>query len=345
MDTSSANRPFTAGSRNSDSLLTPCPDPPCTLRSMISSAEIATDSFHSRHAAPGREGRAAAAYLWLGLPLMFVVRLTLPLAGYAGVCLIGLAHLGLLSAVVKRLQRRSVTRDAGLQVASMLLVLGPAVFFLGAVTGSPNPAHSLDYAWNTIGVTTGSLFTTAGFVALATSLWLRGEQLSAALAGLGVVLATKFWLPTLGLRVAVLAMGSGQAWANLERVYAHVRSTNVPMTELADSWRGFLLLWVYALSTLSKVLNLLACAIFAVALRRRGTIGAATARVGGVLSVALAALIVFGRPFLPFPAVRIAWAVATIPFIVYVLPYVLGSAIARRGVHAPEENLSPNTAI
>jgi hypothetical protein len=115
------------------------------------------------------------------------------------------------------------------------------------------------------------------------------------------------------------------------------------MTELADSWRGFLLLWVYALSTLSKVLHLLACAIFAMALRRHRAIGAATARVGAGLALALAALIVFGRPFLDVPAVRVAWGVATIPFIAYVLPYVLGAALARAGARAGEENLPPTT--
>ena len=103
------------------------------------------------------------------------------------------------------------------------------------------------------------------------------------------------------------------------------------MTELVDSWRGFLLLWVYALSTLSKVLNLLACGLFAVALRRHRAIGTATARICAALALALAALIVFGRPFIGVPAVRVAWAVATIPFIVYVLPYVVGAALARAG--------------
>jgi hypothetical protein len=193
-------------------------------------------------------------------------------------------------------------------------------------------------------VATGSLVTTAGFVALATSLWSREERLVAALAGVAVVLATTLWLPTLGLRVAVLATGSGHAWADLERVYAHVRSTNAPMTELADSWRGFLLLWVYALSTLSKVLSFLACALFAVALRRHRAIGPATARIGAVLALTLAALIVFGRPFLEVPAVRVAWAVATIPFIAYVLPYVLGAALALAGARAGEENL-PGTNL
>jgi hypothetical protein len=98
------------------------------------------------------------------------------------------------------------------------------------------------------------------------------------------------------------------------------------------------------LSTLSKVLQLLACAIFAVALRRHRAIGHATARVGAVLALALAALIVFGRPFLGVPAVRVAWAVATIPFIAYVLPYVLGAALARAGARADEKNL-PGTTL
>ena len=108
------------------------------------------------------------------------------------------------------------------------------------------------------------------------------------------------------------------------------------MTELADSWRGFLLLWTYALSTLSKVMALLACALFAGALRRHRAIGPTVARIGAALALALAALIVFGRPFLGVPAVRVAWAVATIPFIVYVLPYVLGAALAPAGGRAGE---------
>ena len=311
---------------------------------MITSAELTTDRFGA-HETTWRPWRlAAGAYLWLGLPLMFLVRLALPVSGYGGVILVGLAHLGLLSAVVRRRQRPSGARDAALRLASLLLVLGPAVFFFGAITGSPNPVDAVGYAWNTIGVATGSLVTTAGLVALATSLWSKGEREVAALAGVAVVLAATLWLPTLGLRVAVLATGSGQAWADLERVYAHVRSTNAPMTELADSWRGFLLLWVYALSTLSKVLNLLACAILAMALRRHRAIGPATARVAAALALALAALIVFGRPFLGMPAVRVAWAVATIPFIVYVLPYVLGAALAPAGARAGEDNV-PTTSL
>lgn len=170
-----------------------------------------------------------------------------------------------------------------------------------------------------------------------------GERVVAALAVVAVVVATTLWLSTLGLRVAVLATGSGHAWADLERVYAHVRSTNAPMTELADSWRGFLLLWAYALSTLSKVLTLLACALFAGALRRHGAIGTSTARIAAALALTLAALIVFGRPFLGAPAVRIAWAVATIPFIVYVLPYALGVALAPAAAVAGGENLPATT--
>jgi hypothetical protein len=309
---------------------------------MITSAELTTDRFAGHETARGYGRLAAGAYLWLGLPLMFLVRLALPVAGYGGVLLIGLAHLGLLSAVVRR--RQSGARDAALRLAGLLLVLGPAVFFFGAITGSPNPVDAVGYAWNTLGVATGSLVTTAGLVALSTSLWSRGERVIAALAGVGVVLATTLWLPTLGLRVAVLATGSGQAWADLERVYAHIRSTNAPMTELADSWRGFLLLWTYALSTLSKVLALLACALLAGALRRQRAIGPAAARIGAALALALAALIVFGRPFLGVPAVRVAWAVATIPFIVYVLPYVLGAALAPAGARAGEDNV-PMTSL
>jgi hypothetical protein len=310
---------------------------------MITSAELTTSRFATHATTRGPWHLAAGTYLWLGLPLMFLVRLALPVTGYGGVLLVGLAHLGLLSAVVRRRQRHS-GGDAAQRLAGLLLVLGPAVFFFGAITGSPNPVDAVGYAWNTIGVATGSLVTTAGLVALSTSLWSRGERVVAALAGVGVVLATTLWLPTLGLRVAVLATGSGQAWADLERVYAHVRSTNAPMTELADSWRGFLLLWTYALSTLSKVLALLACALFAGALRRHRAITPAVARIGAALALALAALIVFGRPFLGVPAVRVAWAVATIPFIGYVLPYVLGAALAPAGVRAGEENV-PTTSL
>jgi hypothetical protein len=286
---------------------------------------------------------AERAYLWLGLPLMCLVRFALPVAGYGGVLLVGLAHLGLLSAAVRGRQRQSGAHDAALRLSGLLLVLGPAVFFFGAITGSPNPTDALGYTWNTVGVATGSLVTTAGLVALATSLWSRGDRVVAALAGVAIVLATTLWLPTLGLRVAVLATGSGHAWADLERVYAHFRSTNAPMTELADSWRGFLLLWVYALSTLSKVLTLLACAILAGAVRRHRAISPAIARIAAALALALAALIVFGRPFLGVPALRVAWAVATIPFIGYVLPYVLGAALAPAGARAGEENLPAAT--
>ena len=310
---------------------------------MISSPEITADRFAGHDTMRRHERRAAGVYLWLGLPLMFLARFALPVTGYGGVLLLGLVHLGLLSAVVTRTQRQTGARDAALRLASQLLVLGPGVFFFGAITGSPTPVDSLGYAWNTIGVATGSLVTAAGLVALATSLWSRGERVASAVAALGVVLATTLWLPTLGLRAAVLATGSGHAWADLERVYAHVRSTNAPMIELADSWRGFLLLWVYALSTLSKVLHLLACATMAVALRRHRAIGAAAARIGAGLALSLAAVIVFGRPFLDVFAVRVAWAVATIPFVAYVVPYILGAALARAGACADEEILSAAT--
>jgi hypothetical protein len=144
---------------------------------MISSARLTTDRFAGHDTSQGHERRATGAYLWLGLPLMFLVRLALPVTGYGGVLLVGLAHLGLLAAVVRRRQRQSCPRDAALRLASLLLVLGPAVFFFGAITGSPNPVDSLGYGWNTIGVATGSLVTTAGLVALATSLCSRGNEL------------------------------------------------------------------------------------------------------------------------------------------------------------------------
>lgn len=306
---------------------------------MISSADLTTDSFAGHDTRRGHTRSATAVYLWLGLPLMFLVRLVLPAAGYGGVFVVGLAHLGLLSAIVTGGRRWHAARGTALPLASLLLVLGPATFFFGAITGSPTPVDAVGYAWNTVGVAIGSLVTTAGLVALASSLWAREERGVAAIAAVAVVLATTLWLPTLGLRVAVLATGSGQAWADLEHVYAHVRSTNAPMIELVDSWRGFLLLWVYALSTLSKVLMLLACAVFAGALRRHRAIGTAAARFGTTLALALAALIVVGRPLLGVPAVRLGWAVATIPFIAYVLPYVLGAALAQARVRPDEDDV------
>ncbi len=145
---------------------------------MVSSAELTTDRFASRETARGYGPLAAGAYLWLGLPLMFLVRLALPVTGYRGVLLVGFAHLALLTVVVRRRQRQSGARDAALQLANLLLVLGPAVFFFGAITGSPNPVDAVGYTWNTIGVATGSLVTTAGLVALATSLWARGNAWS-----------------------------------------------------------------------------------------------------------------------------------------------------------------------
>ena len=167
---------------------------------MISSADLTTDRFTGHEPARGYGRLAAGAYLWLGLPLMFLVRLALPATGYGGVLLVGLAHLGLLPAVVRRRQRQSGARDAALRLAGLLLVLGPAVFFFGAITGSPTPVDAVGYAWNTIGVATGSLVTTAGLVALSTSLWSRGERVVAALAGVGVVLATTHWPRRSGCR-------------------------------------------------------------------------------------------------------------------------------------------------
>lgn len=292
---------------------------------------------------------ACAIYLWLGLPGMFLARLVLPVAGYSGLSIVGLVHLGLLATALTHAHRRQRHRDACLRAATVCLVLGPGIFFLGAATGSPNPLHAAGYAWNTVGVTIGSLLTTAGFVALAASLWSRGEQLVAALGVAGAILATTLWLPSLALRVAVLATDSGQAWADLERVYAHVRTSNAPMANLTDSWRGFMLVFTYALSTLAKVLLFLVSAVFAWAAGRRGLIGQGSARTSAVTGLGLAVLVTIGRACFGVSPVRIAWAIATIPFAAYLLPYVLGAAVALRAMpvglrSGVQDGCSPRTS-
>ncbi len=290
--------------------------------------------------------RIGILYLWLGLPLMLVSRIVLPRGGYLGLLLIGLVHLALLAAVATHLNTRSrVARGTGATgTAGLLLLLGPAIFVLGAASGAPGPANPASYAWNTMGLFLGSIVTLAGFVALAVAVWTRGELVPAALGLAGALLATTLWLPSLALRIAVLATGSGDVWAALDEVYAHFRASNAPVAQFADSWRVFLLLVAYVLSTVHKVFVFLICAHFASTLRRVDLIGVAAARTLGVLGLALAAVVLFGRLLFAVPAVRVAWMVATMPFGAYVLAYALGVtliAYASWGVrHVPEPERS-----
>ena len=173
--------------------------------------------------------------------------------------------------------------------------------------------------------------TFSGFVVLSVALWRTGEHVAAALGVAGTLLGAAMWLPSLGLRVAVLATGSGESWAALEPVYAHFRGSNEPFVALADSWRAFLLLWTYGLSTFHKILASLVCATFALALARQRLVNPASGRVLGGVSLGVAAPATVGRPLFAIPVVQAAWAVATIPFTAYVLPYFVGACKVRRG--------------
>jgi hypothetical protein len=174
-------------------------------------------------------------YLWLGLPLMLVARAALPLGGFRLLLALGLVHIALLLFARCALARRE--RDSGEQHATdVFLVVGPALFVLGAATGAPSPAFPASYAWNTLGLLLGSLVTLAGLMAVAVRLWRSGEYLIASL-GLGSALvAAAVWLPSLALRVAVLATGAGDAWAAEEVLYTHFRTSNAPFTLHPESW-------------------------------------------------------------------------------------------------------------
>jgi hypothetical protein len=289
-------------------------------------ADDAASLLASRHQLPRR---IWSIYLWLGLPLMLFMRIALPRAGYAVLALVGLAHASVIAVAATRLSRARKAGGRADDTAALLLLLGPAIFVLGAATGAPNPANAEAYVWNTAGLLLGSLIALAGFVAICATLVSAGARLAASLTFAAILLSTALWLPSLALRVAVLATGSGESWAALDQVYAHFRQSNLPLSEFADSWRAFLLVLTYVLSTLHKVLLFLACACAARALRRAGLISGTAGRVITWLSMALAVVVLAGRFLWAAPVIATLWALATIPFAAYVLLYFLGTALLR----------------
>jgi hypothetical protein len=273
----------------------------------------------------------ALLYLWLGLPLMLMARVALPLGGFRLLLALGLVHTALLLFASRALARRK--DDTGEERAThAFLVVGPALFMLGAATGAPSPALPMSYAWNTLGLLLGSLVTFAGLIAVTVRLWKSGQHLIASLGMGSALLAAAVWLPSLALRVAVLATGAGDAWAAEEVLYMHFRTSNAPFTLHPESWRAVLLMWTYVLSTLHKILLFGVIAIFSVGLARGGFVSRRSACMLGGLAAALALLLVLGRLFFDVPAMQVAWGVSSIPFVTYVLPYFLGLAMLPRRI-------------
>jgi hypothetical protein len=289
----------------------------------------ATSVVHSMCAELSMARMVAHLYLWLGLPLMLVARVTLSLGGFRLLLAAGLAHIALLLLASRAVSWRE--SPTGEQCAThVFLVVGPALFVLGAATGAPSPAFPASYAWNTLGLLLGSVVTFAGLMAVAVRLWRSGECLIASLGIGAALLAAAMWLPSLALRVAVLATGASDAWAAEEVLYTHFRTSNAPFTLHTDSWRAVLLMWTYVLSTLHKILLFGVIALFCIGLQRGGFVSRASARVLGGLAAALALLIVFGRLFLDAPAMQVAWGISSIPFVTYIPPYFLGIAMQPR---------------
>jgi hypothetical protein len=273
----------------------------------------------------------AKFYLWLGLPLMLVARIALSFGGFRLLLAIGLVHITLLLAASRALARRE--HETGEQRATRtFLIVGPALFVLGAATGAPSPAFPASYAWNTLGLLLGSLVTVAGLIAVAVRLWKSGENLSAALGIGAALLAAAVWLPSLALRVAVLATGAGDAWAAEEVLYTHFRTSNAPFTLHPDSWRAVLLMWTYVLSTLHKFLLFGVIAIFCVGLERGGSVSRTSAVMLGGLAAVLGLILAIGRVSFDVPVMQIAWGISSIPFVTYIPPYLLAIAMLPRRV-------------
>jgi hypothetical protein len=283
----------------------------------------------------------AFLYLWLGLPLMLVSRVALTVGGFGLLLAVGMFHLALLLLVANwtrqargsDLEKDARSRDAGSReerAARALLIAGPAIFVLGAATGAPSPAFPANYAWNTIGLLIGSLVTVAGLIAVGVRLWRAGEYLSASIGAGAMLIATAVWLPSLALRIAVLATGANEAWAAEEVIYTHFRSTNASFTLHQDSWRAVLVMWTYVLSTLHKILLFGVLVIVTAAAARADLITRASARVLGGLAVTLLVLITFGRALFHIPAMQLAWGISSIPFVTYIPPYFLGLALLSR---------------
>jgi hypothetical protein len=273
----------------------------------------------------------ARLYLWLGLPLMLIARVALSIGGFRLLLALGFVHVVLMLLASRALGQRE--NETGEQRATdACLIAGPALFVLGAATGAPSPAFPASYAWNTLGLLLGSLVTVAGLIAVAVRLWRSGEYMSASLGCGAVLLATAVWLPSLALRVAVLATGASDAWAAEDVLYTHFRTSNAPFTLHPDSWRAVLLMWTYVLSTLHKILLFGVIVIFCVGSARGGLVSPASACVLGGLTASLILLITLGRLFFEIPAMQVAWGISSIPFVTYIPPYFLGAAMRPRRI-------------
>lgn len=286
--------------------------------------------------------RLANVYLWVALPLAVPVGMARNLAGTGALLAAYLLFVALTGTILWKVGAAKgasgSARGHPAFLPGVLLFAGPLALALGAsVTGEPTAARPGDYVLNTTAILVGSLVLVGGFAALSARLWEAGGRLLPAL-GLAVLLAgTAVWLANLVFRYAVVASGAAplQAGAEDRAWVAHEYLRGLPGR---PSWMELLLVWTDMLQLAFVLLAYLASGLLGAAMVGSGWLG----RIGGGLfaatNLALFVVVAAGIALAGAGSAAAAWTayVLTIPFAVFVLPYLVGVALIRRAGQAHE---------
>ncbi len=247
--------------------------------------------------------RLAELYLWVfSLPLAIVglAYVRVGLVGFAG---FGVVHLICVAVALVVLGRRSTTVDS-IRSTSALLILGPTMVFLGAITwpgdalarvGQLPAEHT-----NTAALfTAGSLVTLAGFTGLRAALRAAGDDWLSRLGLMSLQLGTGLWMIHLLFRITVT-----------RPIAEQMATPPPPWFDLVRNWSG----GMYAVY---MMLAYLATAAFGAALGKTRWIGAAWGRGLVVFGLVGAAGFLIPGPFRP-------------PLVVQLPVYAIGILLLRK---------------
>lgn len=246
-------------------------------------------------------------YLWLTPILTFTaLRLLHDRAGLQGLVPIAVVHLAIVAWAL-----RTVYPAAGgvlsARVGGVLLVVGAAVVWLGAVTFAGMElqviaAHRGDHLFTVGGFLVGALLSLAGFAGLSAHLRERGEILLSQLGLLALIIGTVCWILHLAFRATVMLAAAQES--------------------AAPTWYPPLRLWAGAMYAAYMVLAYLSIAFYGAAMQKIGLAGKG-----------------WGRTFVAFGLIAATGFVAQgwwdVPLAVQFMPYAMGMILLRRASVAP----------
>jgi hypothetical protein len=183
---------------------------------------------------------------------------------------------------------------------------------------------------NTTAILVGSLALIGGFVALSVRLWDTGQRLLPAFALAGLVSGATVLVVNLTFRYAAVASGAAGLQAEVED-RAWVANEYLRGLSGTPSWMDLLLVWTDMLQLAFVVLAYLTAAALGSALVGTGWLGRFRGSVFVGLNAALASAVIVGIVLAGYGSVVGAWTayVLSIPFMVFVLPYILGTVLLR----------------